>query len=110
MNLSIHPDLFPSLLAALTYAGTERGGILGGTADGTVLRFYADHPRCSAPDRYEPNTAELNDVLARWHEEGLVFLGMVHSHPASFPRLSYPDTLYAREILRANDQLEITQI
>ncbi len=68
----------------------ETGGILLGNRDDYVVqKFIFDANASTGSTSYDPDIAFLNrEVKREWEENGLAFLGFVHSHPRGLSRLS----------------------
>jgi len=69
---------------------SESGGILLGSREDFVVRKYVHDPHGTrSAGTYDPDVDFLNEVVEKaWNEEGLAFLGFVHSHPRGLNRLS----------------------
>ena len=78
----------------------ETGGILGASIDATntVTAFHFDSTGRTEHSTYTPDVGNLNRVIAEWAEEGIEFVGFVHSHPKEDCKLSKPDIEYADKI------------
>lgn len=50
---------------------------------------------------YTPDIKLLNDVLVDWHNKGIVFRGLVHSH-LKREELSFGDIHFAEKIIKRN--------
>ena len=81
----------------------ESGGILGGQ-EGRVTRFFFDKNAQTTRLSYRPSLRTLNPELKRWSAEGVMFMGVLHSHPMG-DHLSPGDICYARKILTKNPGL-----
>ena len=76
----------------------EMGGILGVDETNTVVAFCFDKNGTTEENTYFPNVEYLNQVIQNWHENGIYFVGLVHSHPETAINLSEPDLYYASRI------------
>lgn len=87
----------------------ETGGILGVNINDrrTVTAFHFDSTGKTEGNTYTPDVDTLNRVIAEWAEDGIEFIGFVHSHPKGGRKLSPPDVEYANEIMRACNMAEI---
>ena len=96
----------------LTLSLPETGGILGVSINDpyTVTAFHFDSTGRTERNTCTPDVDSLNRVIAEWAEDGIEFIGFVHSHPKGGRKLSPPDVEYAREIMRACDMPEILMI
>lgn len=89
----------------------EHGGVLGGDpVTGTVTHFWFDAAGRRTGGTYSPDVAAVNHVINNvWSEQGVKFLGFVHSHPPGVRRLSGGDKFYACNILAAKRSLDRLQ-
>ena len=71
----------------------ETGGILGSSDGKHIDYFYFDKTANVTGATYEPDCNELNPVIRKWHEEGIEFVGFIHSHPRGAIKPSNPDIL-----------------
>lgn len=90
----------------------ETGGILGVNINDrhTVTAFNYDSTGKTEGNTYTPDVNTLNKVIAEWAENGIEFIGFVHSHPAKGRKLSPPDVEYANEIMRVCNMPEILMV
>lgn len=79
----------------------ERGGMLGSTDGKTVDVFVYDKYAKVDGAAYSPDVEYLNEVLQKWEEEDITFVGFVHSHPVYFTHPSTADESYAEKIMKA---------
>ena len=94
----IKPDIRKQI--AVTLIRDEMGGILGSAEDGTVTHYHFDvSGRITETNAYVPDVRALNQVLIKWHKEGIRFAGFVHSHVYPARNLSPADIEYARKIV-----------
>ena len=77
----------------------ERGGILGMDRDGVIRHFIADPGAKTSCASYSPDVAFLNPKIVQWKREGILFCGVVHSHPRGITHPSEADRQYAAQIL-----------
>ena len=82
----------------------ESGGILG-TSDGVVIDFLTEDMSNRVKtgeilsNTYVPDTIFLNGEIERWHDGGIEFCGIYHTHPPGCRTLSLEDITYAERIL-----------
>lgn len=81
----------------------EQGGILGMTG-GVVTHYHHDTEAVCDQNLFQPS-GQLSEVLTRWHQAGIAFVGLIHSHPEDRPVLSRSDRRYAQLLLQANPWL-----
>lgn len=94
-----------SILNTIGKQPIETGGILG-EKNGIICEFYFDKNAKCDKCEYVPEINDLNKVIEKWHEEGLLFIGIAHSHPNGFDMPSQNDGLYAKIILSTNAHLK----
>jgi proteasome lid subunit RPN8/RPN11 len=83
----------------------ERGGILLSLSnDYTITGFVYDKKASQKKNVYQPNTNFLNRVLKGRNEE---FVGIVHSHPPGFRRLTVQDRYAAWSNLTSPTNLHL---
>ena len=98
--MRIKESVCREIIGSLGGGANETGGILGRKGS-LICRFQADKGEESCPCFYRPNVDFLNEVLDIWEEEGIVFCGVVHSHPDGSPLLSPADLRYAQAVVQA---------
>ena len=89
-NFEITPEAFAQITNTVGSEKCESGGILLGSREDFVVRKYVHDPfGTRSGGAYDPDVNFLNEVVEKaWNEEGLAFLGFVHSHPRGVGRLS----------------------
>jgi len=98
--MKITQKTYEEILMKLDATRQETGGILG-EKEGVVCRFFLDG--AGTRGEYRPNVALLNQAIEAWAEEGVSFIGLVHTHINGLGILSPNDIDYARLILSANE-------
>lgn len=88
----------------------EMGGILGATENHLVTEFHHDSTGRTTARTYTPDTDKLNEVIRKWSQSGITFVGFVHSHPANRVTLSSVDIRYAEKIKRCCGMSEILML
>ncbi len=78
----------------------ELGGILGLTSD-IITHYQFDEPTDISEYYYHPNTENLNTIISKWQNEGIVFTGIFHSHPTGITNLSFDDEKYINNIMHS---------
>lgn len=81
----------------------ETGGILGSSDGKHIDYFYFDETANVSGATYEPDCDKLNLIIQKWYEEGIEFVGFIHSHPRGVITPSNPDNLYTKKIMEALD-------
>lgn len=80
----------------------ESGGIIG-SCNGSIIShalFDTGYPN-NQSGTYSPNTHFLNQAIADWHERGIEFSGIFHTHASQWDGLSNNDRIYIIKILKA---------
>lgn len=77
----------------------EAGGILGGK-DGVITVYAVDkNQKSQHPCTYIPDVAMLNQIIGQWYQEGLVLMGVFHTHHFGIRTLSDGDKAYIQKIM-----------
>ena len=100
--MKIAKETYNEILTKLQLNTLETGGILG-EKDGVVCRFFLDTDGESTLGEYRPNVTLLNQVIERWAQEEVSFIGLVHTHINGLGILSPSDIEYVRLIVSANE-------
>ena len=89
-RFKITPEAFADIVNSVGTEMPESGGILLGSRVDFVVRKYVHDPYGNRNgSAYDPDVNFLNQVVEQaWDEEGLAFLGFVHSHPRGIGQLS----------------------
>lgn len=101
-SVFITESVYQEIMDTIGSASPESGGILG-IKDGVISDFCLDENPSGTGNTYIPDLARLNSVLQMWHQTGVEFAGVIHSHPSDMRQLSYADIRYAMQIMNAND-------
>ncbi len=92
--MQILKHTYEKLLGSFPAVPPENGGILG-SVDGLICEYFHD---CSSAITecavYTPDITLLNEIISIWAEKGILFSGMVHSHPTGQLTLSQADKEY----------------
>lgn len=87
------------IVSSMAVPPPETGGILG-SRNGCINMFVHDE---GVPDLgrmvYIPQTAYLNAIIKSWHNEGIEFCGILHTHPYGQRELSGSDVQYINCIM-----------
>ena len=97
----ITEEVFTQIRETVGYHIPETGGILGSSDGKHVDHFYFDVTASVTGATYEPDCDKLNLIIQKWYEEGIEFVGFVHSHPRGAIHPSSPDSLYTERIMKA---------
>lgn len=89
-RFKITPEAFADIVNSVGTEMPESGGILLGSRVDFVVRKYVHDPYGNRNgSAYDPDVNFLNQVVEQaWDEDGLAFLGFVHSHPRGIGQLS----------------------
>ena len=81
----------------------ETGGILGSNDGNIITNVIVDRNMEASIKRciYSPNVDFLNECIATWAEENIVFMGIFHTHFMGVETLSDADKKYIHEIMEA---------
>lgn len=81
----------------------ETGGILGSQGNDIIDEVIVDLPdlTSSAPCSYFPNVDFLNQHIAAWQDNGIMFAGIFHTHFCGVKTLSQGDRKYITAIMCA---------
>lgn len=106
--VKIKEAVYHSVFFHLSPAPPERGGILG-MKDGIICAFIPDRSEQETERAiYYPDVQFLNRCIENWAKEGIMFCGVIHSHPSGQTTLSGSDMEYIEELYRVNPNLEKT--
>ena len=81
----------------------EWGGILGSTDGIHIDRYYFDSTALRTGCSYTMDTDALNRVIHKWNDEGIRFIGVIHSHPNGATSPSGGDLRLAERIIETMD-------
>ena len=98
----ITESVYREIMGTIGSVSPESGGILG-LKDGVISDFCFDENPSGTGNTYIPDLARLNSALQMWHQTGVEFAGVIHSHPSDMRQLSYADIRYAMQIMNVND-------
>lgn len=98
--MTIQEKVYEKIIKALPEHPPEFGGLLGGK-DNIICTAELDHGVSREMCGYAPDVCRLNDVIKKWHQEDICFMGIFHTHFFHVRTLSEPDKKYIIEILGA---------
>lgn len=81
----------------------EIGGIIGGRAFVIDNAVY-DNSNLNS-NKYVPNVPFINRVISDWHNSGIEFYGIFHSHAPQWNTLSNVDVIYINKIMKSMPEL-----
>lgn len=103
--MKIYTDVYNKLLSSFSVVPPERGAILGSRDGKIVSDFVLDR---SEPEYaravYTPNIEFLNQQIAEWEVCGIIFCGLLHTHPENCEKLSFADQRYIRRVMLSFDR------
>ena len=78
----------------------EQGGIIGTSKNlYCISHFFPDHNSSSSSSTYSPNSKHINAQIKIWSNNGICFLGFIHSHIGGCNILSKEDKQYIFRLL-----------
>lgn len=81
----------------------EDGGVLG-MHDDVITSFCFD--KGNSQKEYQIIVGKFTEVVEKWDEEGIEFVGFIHSHTNGENRPSIYDFMYVKKFLKANPDIE----
>jgi len=106
-SFAITRDAYDQIEQTIGQRHAETGAMLGGSREiGLITTVFLDHSADVSQVTYSPDVSVINKVMRQWDEEGIEFMGFVHSHPGGYGRPSNGDQIYAERILRALPKLD----
>ena len=93
MKLQITTDAYQSIIKQIGCKAPEQGGILMGK-DGIVTNFIYDKEAKTTGSTYTLNVEYLNPIIKELKRQGKELLGIIHSHPFGYSKLSPQDREY----------------
>ena len=100
----ISQKVYDEIVFTIGNAPIESGGIIG-EKDGVICEYFFDKKAKQNQEKYVPSLNLLNKIIERWHENGINFIGIVHSHPNNYKRPSLNDEKYAQKLMKCNPHL-----
>lgn len=89
----ITTEAYQNIIRKIGSQEPEKGGILMGK-DGIVTDFIFDKEANTTRTTYSLNVAYLNPIIKELKLEGKQLMGIIHSHPNGYSKLSDPDRNY----------------
>lgn len=105
-KFKITTNAYQDIVKKIGSNAPEKGGILMGSSDGIVTDFIFDKDAETSGSTYSLNVAYLNPFIKQMKEQGKELLGIVHSHPHGYSKLSGPDREYFSGIFKSTPELE----
>ncbi len=102
--LKFSKSVFNQIANTIGKLPPECGGVLGAGKDGVITAFFYDKTGQSTVSAYIPDVETINTVLREeWMPQGIVMVGIVHSHNGNNRVPSCGDIDYGIRILQALD-------
>ncbi|MCQ4141607.1 Mov34/MPN/PAD-1 family protein [Chryseobacterium sp. EO14] len=89
----ITTEAYQNIIRKIGSQEPEKGGILMGK-DGIVTDFIFDKEASTTRTTYSLNVAYLNPIIKELKLQGKQLMGIIHSHPNGYSKLSDPDRNY----------------
>lgn len=104
-NIPMAESIANTIVHQVCYQGIERGGMLG-MKDNVISSFFFDKEGSNHAKKqsYMPSKS-LSAEIDHWNDNGILFVGLVHSHPDDAPYLSCRDIEFANAMLNQNPSL-----
>ena len=103
MNNPLHitKECSAAIVSTIAALPPETGGILGSKDGNVVTDFIFDKGKENTSEFYIPDVMRLNKGIISWRQEGIRFIGMIHSHIRGRNKLSTSDIDYANKIMES---------
>ena len=98
----IYRHIYQEIISSFDFQ-QEDGGILG-IKDDVISAFCFD--KGSRKNGYDINIDKFMNTVEKWDEQGIEFIGFIHSHITDNIEPSLTDLMYARKFLKANEDIE----
>lgn len=98
--MKISRQIYEQLLQ-LPAVSPETGGILGSSGEEIDTMIIDTNQSSCCNGIYTPDVSFLNRCIEKWTAEGIVFMGMFHTHALNWPTLSSEDKKYIQLIMKA---------
>lgn len=99
----IQKKVLQNILETFDHATVESGGIIGRC--GQIIIAFEFDGGCHS-SMYRPNRRRLNKIIEEWSKRGILFAGIVHSHPNYVNILSEQDKAFAESIFHSAPFIE----
>ena len=99
----ITSDVYEEIRRTIGCRKPEHGGILGSSDGKHIDHFYFDKTADRSSASYTMDTKALNEVIHKWNDNGVLLVGIIHSHPQGITRPSYGDMETAKHIIETLD-------
>lgn len=102
-------EVFRQIRRTVGRRPAETGGMLGGNREnGIITQYCFDTSAKRSGATYSPDHTQLTSLLReQWNPRGVKLMGFVHSHPSGCRQPSYGDRIYAKDILDANEAIDV---
>ena len=99
-KIIIKSELYLEIIAYFSSSPPEKGGIFGGNCN-VITHFNKDPISKQCLGCYIPSVNYFNPIITMWENNGITFMGLIHSHRRK-AILSEPDLNYAAKIINAS--------
>lgn len=100
-HLKISQQVYQAIISTIGASPIESGGVLAMEGH-TITDYYFDAHAGVGNRFYRPSTHRITKQVNLWLQEGLLFGGFVHSHPAPYVHLSAMDIAAGEKTAIAN--------
>jgi len=106
-RLLITKEVIHEIFATVGSYPPETGGILGAGSSGVISHYYYDRTGKSSVNGYAPDIDAVNSILTDyWMPNGVLMVGIIHSHSNGVSVPSCGDINYGIRILEALDTVD----
>lgn len=99
--MQILREVFLKMISSFPMVPPENGGILG-MKDDIVCEYLHDYSKqTNEAAKFVPDVQWMNQIIYDWNKKGVLFGGIVHSHPIGQESLSFDDIRYITSIMDA---------
>lgn len=100
--LKVDKNCLSEMIEYLNSSQDERGGIIGTSKNFRyITHFYPDCNSSCSSSTYSPNSKNVNNQIKSWIDDGVCFIGFIHSHINGCNILSVDDKRYILKLLNA---------
>jgi len=96
-------EVFDQIKQTIGTRKPEQGGILGSSDGVHIDHYYFDKTATRTSGSYTMDAKALNEVIHEWNDNGIMLVGIIHSHPQGVTKPSYGDMETARHIIETID-------
>lgn len=93
-------ETYQDILISQNEIPPETGGILGGVNEKIITAVKDNGIQSKRICSYTPDVQKMNQVIAKWQNNNIEFMGIFHSHFFGVATLSPEDKKYIERIMR----------